>query len=230
MVSKVPKRMNKQKEITDSKRKTDFCFAFNYFYHYLYNCNPSLFFLSFFSVSSLLMIFESSHLFKTTLNYVFNVYYSITVLKIMYDGLKQNKNRVYFCTPADERTSVLHRTPTECTPTTATDTTSTCRRPCLPTPGSPSREPHGRYPALQFPAPHTPPPLCGCESCMMVTHLFFFFFFVFLLAFINRELGIETVAPYPPSGHLHSHLHHYHPAPRLHHFPIPFMVSTTGIH
>ncbi|XP_075880720.1 E3 ubiquitin-protein ligase Arkadia isoform X2 [Nelusetta ayraudi] len=37
------------------------------------------------------------------------------------------------------------------------------------------------------------------------------------------ELGIETVAPYPPSGHLHSHLHHYHPAPRLHHFPIPFM-------
>ncbi|XP_077447605.1 E3 ubiquitin-protein ligase Arkadia isoform X4 [Stigmatopora argus] len=43
------------------------------------------------------------------------------------------------------------------------------------------------------------------------------------------ELGIETgvtVAPYP-SGHLHSHLHHYHPTSRLHHFPIPFMH--TGI-
>ncbi|KAK2920207.1 E3 ubiquitin-protein ligase Arkadia isoform X1 [Channa argus] len=39
------------------------------------------------------------------------------------------------------------------------------------------------------------------------------------------ELGIEagvTVAPYP-SAHLHSHLPHYHPPPRLHHFPIPFM-------
>lgn len=31
-----------------------------------------------------------------------------------------------------------------------------------------------------------------------------------------------TVAPYP-SGHLHPHLPHYHPPPRLHHFPIPFM-------
>jgi len=47
--------------------------------------------------------------------------------------------------------------------------------------------------------------------------------------FVNRELGIEagvTVAPYP-SGHLHSHLPHYHPPPRLHHFPIPFMVRLT---
>ncbi|KAI3377892.1 hypothetical protein L3Q82_009024, partial [Scortum barcoo] len=46
---------------------------------------------------------------------------------------------------------------------------------------------------------------------------------------LGRELGIEagvTVAPYP-SGHLHSHLPHYHPPPRLHHFPIPFMH--TGI-
>lgn len=46
--------------------------------------------------------------------------------------------------------------------------------------------------------------------------------------FVNRELGIEagvTVAPYP-SG-LHSHLPHYHPPPRLHHFPIPFMVRET---
>ncbi|XP_048886020.1 E3 ubiquitin-protein ligase Arkadia isoform X2 [Brienomyrus brachyistius] len=37
------------------------------------------------------------------------------------------------------------------------------------------------------------------------------------------ELGIEagvTLAPYP-SGHLH--LPHYHPPPRLHHFPIPFV-------
>ncbi|CAF99592.1 unnamed protein product [Tetraodon nigroviridis] len=33
------------------------------------------------------------------------------------------------------------------------------------------------------------------------------------------ELGIETVAPYPPAGHLHSHLPPYHPPPRLHHFP-----------
>uniref|UniRef100_A0A8D2ZDM9 RING-type E3 ubiquitin transferase n=1 Tax=Scophthalmus maximus TaxID=52904 RepID=A0A8D2ZDM9_SCOMX len=43
------------------------------------------------------------------------------------------------------------------------------------------------------------------------------------------ELGIEagvTMAPYP-SGHLHSHLPHYHPPPRLHHFPISFMH--TGI-
>ncbi|KAM3838394.1 E3 ubiquitin-protein ligase Arkadia-like, partial [Diretmus argenteus] len=43
------------------------------------------------------------------------------------------------------------------------------------------------------------------------------------------SLGIEagvTVAPYP-SGHLHPHLPHYHPPPRLHHFPIPFMH--TGI-
>lgn len=43
------------------------------------------------------------------------------------------------------------------------------------------------------------------------------------------ELGIEagvTMAPYP-SGHLHSHLPHYHHPPRLHHFPIPFMH--TGI-
>lgn len=42
-----------------------------------------------------------------------------------------------------------------------------------------------------------------------------------------RELGIEagvTVAPYP-SGHLHPHLPHYHPPPRLHHFPIQLMVS-----
>ncbi|KTF93668.1 hypothetical protein cypCar_00012799, partial [Cyprinus carpio] len=40
-----------------------------------------------------------------------------------------------------------------------------------------------------------------------------------------RELGIEagvTVAPYP-SGHLHPHLPHYHPPPRLHHFPIQLM-------
>lgn len=47
-----------------------------------------------------------------------------------------------------------------------------------------------------------------------------------VFVFVNRELGIEagvTVAPYP-SGHLHSHLPHYHPPPRLHHFPIPFMV------
>uniref|UniRef100_A0A8C9RMC3 E3 ubiquitin-protein ligase Arkadia n=1 Tax=Scleropages formosus TaxID=113540 RepID=A0A8C9RMC3_SCLFO len=39
------------------------------------------------------------------------------------------------------------------------------------------------------------------------------------------DLGIEagvTVAPYPP-GHLHAALPHYHPPPRLHHFPIPFM-------
>ncbi|XP_050970819.1 E3 ubiquitin-protein ligase Arkadia isoform X1 [Labeo rohita] len=39
------------------------------------------------------------------------------------------------------------------------------------------------------------------------------------------ELGIEagvTVAPYP-SGHLHPHLPHYHPPPRLHHFPIQLM-------
>lgn len=48
-------------------------------------------------------------------------------------------------------------------------------------------------------------------------------------AFVNRELGIEagvTMAPYP-SGHLHSHLPHYHPPPRLHHFPISFMVRST---
>uniref|UniRef100_A0A3P9M158 RING-type E3 ubiquitin transferase n=1 Tax=Oryzias latipes TaxID=8090 RepID=A0A3P9M158_ORYLA len=39
------------------------------------------------------------------------------------------------------------------------------------------------------------------------------------------ELGIEAgvpVAPYP-SGHLHSHLPHYHAPPRLHHFPISVM-------
>ncbi|XP_072527512.1 E3 ubiquitin-protein ligase Arkadia isoform X1 [Salminus brasiliensis] len=39
------------------------------------------------------------------------------------------------------------------------------------------------------------------------------------------ELGIEagvTVAPYP-SGHLLPHLPHYHPPPRLHHFPIQLM-------
>uniref|UniRef100_A0A4W5QAD6 RING-type E3 ubiquitin transferase n=1 Tax=Hucho hucho TaxID=62062 RepID=A0A4W5QAD6_9TELE len=45
------------------------------------------------------------------------------------------------------------------------------------------------------------------------------------LVLFCRELGIEagvTVAPYP-SGHLHPHLPHYHPPPRLHHFPIPFM-------
>lgn len=137
----------------------------------------------------------------------------------------KNTNLIYFSTPADERTSAPLLTPTECTPTTATATTSTCRRPCLPTPGSPSRELHGRYPSPQFPAPHTltdPSGSLARRSHTTVTHLFF----SFLLAFINRELGIETVAPYPPSGHLHSHLHHYHPAPRLHHFPIPFMVST----
>lgn len=46
---------------------------------------------------------------------------------------------------------------------------------------------------------------------------------------VHRELGIEagvTMQPYP-SGHLHSHLPHYHPPPRLHHFPIPFMVRET---
>ncbi|XP_030648052.1 E3 ubiquitin-protein ligase Arkadia isoform X2 [Chanos chanos] len=39
------------------------------------------------------------------------------------------------------------------------------------------------------------------------------------------ELGIEagvTVAPYP-SSHIHPHLPHYHPPPRLHHFPIQLM-------
>ncbi|KAM9493094.1 E3 ubiquitin-protein ligase Arkadia isoform 3-T3 [Clarias gariepinus] len=39
------------------------------------------------------------------------------------------------------------------------------------------------------------------------------------------ELGIEagvTVAPYP-TGHLHPHLPHYHPPPRLHHFSLPLM-------
>ncbi|XP_041837707.1 E3 ubiquitin-protein ligase Arkadia isoform X2 [Melanotaenia boesemani] len=43
------------------------------------------------------------------------------------------------------------------------------------------------------------------------------------------ELGIEAGVPVAPytSGHLHSHLPHYHPPPRLHHFPIPFMH--TGI-
>lgn len=49
---------------------------------------------------------------------------------------------------------------------------------------------------------------------------------VFLWLLINRELGIEAgvpVAPYP-SGHLHSHLPHYHAPPRLHHFPISVMV------
>ncbi|XP_068176622.1 E3 ubiquitin-protein ligase Arkadia isoform X1 [Antennarius striatus] len=43
------------------------------------------------------------------------------------------------------------------------------------------------------------------------------------------ELGIEagvTMAPYP-SGHLHSHLSHYHTASRLHHLPVHFMH--TGI-
>ncbi|XP_035252415.1 E3 ubiquitin-protein ligase Arkadia-like [Anguilla anguilla] len=43
------------------------------------------------------------------------------------------------------------------------------------------------------------------------------------------ELGIDAgvaVAPYP-AGHLHPHLPHYHPPPRLHHFPITFMQ--TGI-
>lgn len=135
---------------------------------------------------------------------------------------QQNKNLIYFSTPADERTSAPLHTPTECTPTTATATTSTCRRPCLPTPGSPSRELHGRYPSPQLPAPHTLTDASSGFSRTTVTRLSF----SFLLAFINRELGIETVAPYPPSGHLHSHLHHYHPAPRLHHFPIPFMVST----
>ncbi|XP_026071142.1 E3 ubiquitin-protein ligase Arkadia-like isoform X3 [Carassius auratus] len=42
------------------------------------------------------------------------------------------------------------------------------------------------------------------------------------------ELGIEagvTVAPYP-SGHLSPHLPHYHPPPRLHHFP--FQLMHTG--
>lgn len=33
------------------------------------------------------------------------------------------------------------------------------------------------------------------------------------------------MAPYP-SGHLHSHLPHYHAPPRLHHFPISVMVRT----
>ncbi|XP_053720614.1 E3 ubiquitin-protein ligase Arkadia isoform X1 [Synchiropus splendidus] len=45
------------------------------------------------------------------------------------------------------------------------------------------------------------------------------------------ELGIEagvTVAPYP-SGHLHSHLPHYHPPPRLHHFPITFMTGVSEV-
>ncbi|XP_036390862.1 E3 ubiquitin-protein ligase Arkadia-like [Megalops cyprinoides] len=38
------------------------------------------------------------------------------------------------------------------------------------------------------------------------------------------ELGIEAgVAVAPYSGHLHPHLPHYHPPPRLHHFPITFM-------
>ncbi|KAL2076305.1 hypothetical protein ACEWY4_028098 [Coilia grayii] len=41
------------------------------------------------------------------------------------------------------------------------------------------------------------------------------------------ELGIETgvtVAPYP-SGHLHTHMPHYHHGPpRLHHFPMPFVA------
>ncbi|XP_047220088.1 E3 ubiquitin-protein ligase Arkadia [Girardinichthys multiradiatus] len=44
------------------------------------------------------------------------------------------------------------------------------------------------------------------------------------------ELGIEAGVPVASyaSGHLHSHLPHYHPPPRLHHFPISLM-HTTGI-
>uniref|UniRef100_A0A3Q2QNV7 RING-type E3 ubiquitin transferase n=1 Tax=Fundulus heteroclitus TaxID=8078 RepID=A0A3Q2QNV7_FUNHE len=43
-------------------------------------------------------------------------------------------------------------------------------------------------------------------------------------------LGIEAGVPVASytSGHLHSHLPHYHPPPRLHHFPISLM-HTTGI-
>uniref|UniRef100_A0A3B5LSK6 RING-type E3 ubiquitin transferase n=1 Tax=Xiphophorus couchianus TaxID=32473 RepID=A0A3B5LSK6_9TELE len=49
------------------------------------------------------------------------------------------------------------------------------------------------------------------------------------------ELGIEAGVPVASytSGHLHSHLPHYHTPPRLHHFPISLMVEetfhTTGI-
>ncbi|XP_016536385.1 E3 ubiquitin-protein ligase Arkadia isoform X2 [Poecilia formosa] len=44
------------------------------------------------------------------------------------------------------------------------------------------------------------------------------------------ELGIEAGVPVASytSGHLHSHLPHYHTPPRLHHFPISLM-HTTGI-
>uniref|UniRef100_A0A3P9QJM5 RING-type E3 ubiquitin transferase n=1 Tax=Poecilia reticulata TaxID=8081 RepID=A0A3P9QJM5_POERE len=43
------------------------------------------------------------------------------------------------------------------------------------------------------------------------------------------ELGIEAGVPVASytSGHLHSHLPHYHTPPRLHHFPISLMVEET---
>uniref|UniRef100_M4AJ82 RING-type E3 ubiquitin transferase n=1 Tax=Xiphophorus maculatus TaxID=8083 RepID=M4AJ82_XIPMA len=44
-----------------------------------------------------------------------------------------------------------------------------------------------------------------------------------------EELGIEAGVPVASytSGHLHSHLPHYHTPPRLHHFPISLMVEET---
>lgn len=118
------------------------------------------------------------------------------------DSIAQVLN-LHLSLPTDEHTSVHRRTHTECTPTTATDTTSTCHKLCLPTLVSPSKEQHGRYRAQHGWAVVR----WRLNSCTVL---------------INRELGLETVAPYAPSGHLHSHLPPYHPPPRLHHFP--FMV------
>lgn len=104
---------------------------------------------------------------------------------------QQNKNLIYFSTPADERTSAPLRTPTECTPTTATATTSTCRRPCLPTPGSPSRELHGRYPSPQLPAPHTLTDASGSLARRSHTSP--------SLSFSPSSTGSSESRPWPPT-------------------------------
>lgn len=142
------------------------------------------------------------------------------------------------CLPfsTEEHTSVRLHTHTECTPTTVMDTTSMCHKLCLPTLASLSRGQHGQ--SQRQMADFSPSLMSANQTC----HIFYCHSAVSTLCaaeqgevsmqwwpischvFINRELGIETVAPYPPSGHLHSHLPHYHPPPRLHHFPIPFMV------
>ena len=140
--------------------------------------------------------------------------------------------------------SVHLHTLTECIPTMGMDTTSMCRKLCLPILASLSRELHGQYEHQWQVADgwfeskyHSSKPAHQLYLIWLQVYLFLFIstevvetvFIIMTPLFANRELGIEAGVPVAPytSGHLHSHLPHYHTPPRLQHYSFPLMVRET---